>query len=495
MKKVLFLLMLIIPILLFAQDEEPASNGLNMGGGIGTVLMGGETYSQIRLMPELVLGKFGLGLDIELLIDSEGNIREEEWDEFEDYVNKIYYLRYGQRGDSFYGKIGGFPYYTLGHGLIMKDYSNMLRYPQVRQLGVQLGGKLPFADLELEVFTSNITENDILAGRIVTAPLKDMNLPIISNIKLGATIVHDANQYNGLLDSDDDNYADVFDDFPDNANYHNLVDYEIEFYQSLYEELFPDSSQAAFENWFYNSPTLDELRNPSMSELGEEEITVFGVDYEIPLFQTDLIFFSHYGELAQIVDHNMGFIFPGFYSKFLIFDMNLEFRMYQDDFMPAYFDNIYDEQRAFYDLIEETGKDTIKTKEDTIEGTPESKGWHASLTSNLFRVLSLTVTYEDMYGKGDENVKSLWGKLAFNNTFIPKLNIAEVNYSQTGFEKLKYFKTPSSLIEGKLGFSMSANTELVGTYQERYIDLNGDDIIKGKDETIKTMNFGVEFRF
>jgi len=49
-----------------------------------------------------------------------------------------------------------------------------------------------------------------------------------------------------------------------------------------------------------------------MSELGEEEITVFGVDYEIPLFQTDLLFFSHYGELAQIVDHNMGFIFRVF---------------------------------------------------------------------------------------------------------------------------------------------------------------------------------------
>jgi len=494
MKKVLFLLMLIIPILIFAQDEEPASNGLNMGGGIGTVMMGGETYSQFRLMPELVLGKFGLGLDIELLIDSEGNIREEDWDEFEDYVNKIYYLRYGQRGDSFYGKIGGFPYYTLGHGLIMKDYSNMLRYPQVRQLGVQLGGKLPFAGLELEAFTSNITENDILAGRVVAAPLKEMNLPIISNIKLGATVVHDANQYNGLLDSDDDNYADVFDDFPDNADYHNLVDYEIEFYQSLYEELFPDSNDVAFENWFYNSPTLNDLRNPSMSELGEEDITVFGVDYEIPLLQTDLLFFSHYGELAQIIDHNMGFIFPGFYAKFLIFNMNLEFRKYQDDFMPAYFDNLYEEQRAVA-FINEEDSTSVKLKEDLLAETTESKGWHASLTSNLFQVLLLTVTYEDMYGEDDENIKSLWGKLAFNNTFIPKLSIAEVNYSQTGFDKLKYFKTPSSLIEGRLGFSMSANTELVGTYQERYVDLDGNGKIKGKDETIKTMNFGVEFRF
>ena len=42
---------------------------------------------------------------------------------------------------------------------------------------------------------------------------------------------------------------------------------------------------------------------------------------------------------------------------------------------------------------------------------------------------------------------------------------------------------------------MSANTELVGTYQERYVDLDGNGKIKGKDETIKTMNFGVEFRF
>ncbi len=487
MKKAFLLSMLIIPILILAQDEEPASNGLNMGGGIGTVLMGGETYSQIRLMPELVLGKFGLGLDIELLIDSEGNIREEEWDEFEDYVNKIYYLRYGQRGDSFYGKIGGFPYYTLGHGLIMKDYTNMLRYPQVRQLGVQLGGKLPLAGLELEAFTSNITENDILAGRVVIAPLKEMNLPIISNIKFGATIVHDANQYNGLLDSDDDNYADVFDDFPDDDNWHDQVDYDIEDYLAAYVSIVGDST--GFQNWFDTSDYINNKRNKSFSDLGEEDITVFGVDYEIPLVQSDLFKLSHYGELAQIVDHNMGFIFPGFYSKFLIFHMNLEFRMYQDDFMSAYFDNIYDGQRAV------VYGDTVILKESLLEYTTESKGWHASLTTNFFQVLLLTVTYEDMYGEDDERVKSLWGKLAFNNTFIPKLNIAEVNYSQTGFDKLKYFKTPSSLIEGKLGYTMSANTVIVGTYQERYVDLNNDKIIKGKDETIKTMNFGVEFRF
>jgi len=112
--------------------------------------------------------------------------------------------------------------------------------------------------------------------------------------------------------------------------------------------------------------------------------------------------------------------------------MNLEFRMYQDDFMPAYFNNLYEEQRAV------VYGDSVILKESLLDYTTESKGWHASLTSNLFRVLSLTVTYEDMYGE-DERVKSLWGKLAFNNTFIPKLNIAEVNYSQTGFDKLKYF--------------------------------------------------------
>ncbi|MCK4957680.1 MAG: FecR domain-containing protein, partial [Candidatus Cloacimonetes bacterium] len=214
-------------------EADEADNGdspLSMGGGIGTVSDGENFYTQVRLMPELRFGKFGLGLDIELMIDQEGKVRKEDWDEWEDYVNKLYYLRYGNRGDKLYGQIGAIPSYTLGQGLIMKNYSNMLHYPNEKQIGLQLGGQIPIAEMQAEIFTSNITKNEILAGRLSLAPLSTSGIPFIEKMRFGATVAHDTNQINGLSDLDDDNYPDAFDDYPEDSNWHNEVDANIDYY-------------------------------------------------------------------------------------------------------------------------------------------------------------------------------------------------------------------------------------------------------------------------
>ncbi|MDP8203412.1 MAG: hypothetical protein P9L95_02635, partial [Candidatus Tenebribacter mawsonii] len=107
----------------------------------------------------------------------------------------------------------------------------------------------------------------------------------------------------------------------------------------------------------------------------------------------------------------------------------------------------------------------------------------------------VTVAYEDMYDDNDDNYRSLWGKANFDTKIIPKLTKAEIGYSQTGFDKLSEFKTPNSIINGTLGYSLGGNTQLVGSYQEHYVDLDGNGKINGTDETITSMSMGVEFSF
>jgi len=172
--------------------------------------------------------------------------------------------------------------------------------------------------------------------------------------------------------------------------------------------------------------------------------------------------------------------------------MNLEFRIFEDDFAPAFFDELYDEQRAY--IVAET--DTVVSKEDLLIFREKSQGWYGSITANLFKLLYLTVAYEDMYSDNNNHYRSIWGKAALSQTIIPKISRADISYSQTGFDTLEYFKTPSSLLTGTLAYSLGGSTQLVMTYQERYVDIMepwGE--IKGEDETITTMNFGVEFRF
>ena len=187
----------------------------------------------------------------------------------------------------------------------------------------------------------------------------------------------------------------------------------------------------------------------------------------------------------------MGFIFPGFYSKFLIFQMNLEFRIFEEDFAPSFFDQLYDEQRATVNTV----LDTVFSKEDYLSDRKKSQGWYGSLTSNLFNFITLTAAYEDMYGEDDMHYRSIWGKAGLNTSAIPKLSKAEIGYYQSGFDKLEKLKAPSAMIDGKLSYALGGSAHLVGVYQERYVDLNDDGKIKGKDETIKTVSMGVEFQF
>ncbi len=474
-------------------EESSSSGPFNMGGGVGSVMLGEETYTQIRLMPELTFGKFGLGLDIDLMIDSNGDVRTEDWDSFEDYVNKVYYLRYGERGDAFYGRLGGFKSYTLGHGLVMKDYSNMLRYPEYKQIGIQLGGKLPVAGMTAELFTSNAVKNEILGGRLTIQPLVNTSIPLFSKLTFGGTVAHDRNQVKGLLDSDDDNYPDHFDDLPYDEDWHNLIDTEIDDYHELYFSTVENPTEEGFETWWLENEYFANRRNPSFDEFGEDDITIFGADYELPFVQNPLFTLSHYGEAAQIMDHGMGFIFPGFYSKFLIFHMNLEYRIYQDDFMSAFFDQLYDEKRAFVQAYDDST--IVLTKESLVESMTKSHGWYGALTTNILNFLFVTVAYEDMYDENDDNYRSLWGKANFDTKIIPKLTKAEIGYSQTGFDKLDALKTPNAVINGSLGYSLGGNTQLVGSYQERYVDLDGNGEIKGSEETITSMSMGVEFSF
>ncbi|MFC1888066.1 FecR domain-containing protein [Candidatus Cloacimonadota bacterium] len=475
---------------------SPSSSreGFSMGGSAGTALLNGQVYTRVRFMPELVIGKFGIGLDIDLLIDGEGQIRKEDWDDFGDYLAKILYLRYGHRGDPFFGKIGGFTNYSLGHGLVMKDYTNMLYHPDFKQVGLQLGGNIPAANMTLEGFSSDIFKNEILAGRLTFQPLLETELTLMNRIIFGTTIAHDRNQYKGLKDSDDDEYADIFDDYPYNDNWHNQVDHDIDDYRAIFFELNPNSNEDEFIEWFYNSDVLNSLRNPSFDEFGTDEVTVYALDYELPLVESNLFYLSHYGEFAQIVEHNNGFIFPGFFTRFLIFQMNLEFRHYQEDFTPSFFDYLYEAERATA-IVESDTSYSITTKEMLVPLSPELSGWYASVTTNIFNFLYLTVSYEDMYGKDDYRNKSIWGKMRLEQRIIPNLAVAEVEYGQNNFDKLEAFKAPSAYVDGRLGYMLGPSTQLVGSYRERYVDLNNNGKIKGEDETIKTMSFGVEFRF
>ena len=154
---------LFLAVTLFAQDidnphalEKPGTTG-----SIGTVTINGKVYNQLSLRPEIPIGKLGIGLDVYLYFNDEG-MYWESWDfstgeaAYRSIIDKIYYLRWGQPGDDLYFMAGALPSVTLGPGILINNYSNIMEYPQVRQIGLDFKAKI--AGVGIELIHSNFKE-------------------------------------------------------------------------------------------------------------------------------------------------------------------------------------------------------------------------------------------------------------------------------------------------------------------------------------------------
>jgi hypothetical protein len=468
----------------------------------------------VRLLPQINVGKLGFGLDVDLLIDSEGQVRKEDWDTWEDYVNKIYFISWARRKDPFYFKVGCIPDYTLGHGLIFDHYSNMLRYPEVKNVGAYVGINTPYSGLGFEAYTHNIHQNEILAGRVSVNPLALLEIPLLEKLKISANVGIDRNQYGKYEDEDNDKIPDVYDKFPNDANHwldtdndgipdgmdidingNGIIDHPD--YNSYVAQWFPEIVAQNTTGYVFDTSVL---RDTVQAYPKDDDVLVYSMDYQIPLVEGDFFSLANYGEIAMIDGYGSGVIFPGFSSKFLIFDAKLEFRNFGEQFLPGYFDRLYNNQRSYVQYLERPtgGKEwSLATKEASLASIEPSLGWFGYLRANIYDMIYVKGAYQDMYGESTFLGKSLWASISVNPTMISKLKEATIYYSQTNvnYINFKYPRNNNSNVMGRLVYAISDNTNLVGRYSEIYSDLNGDGNIKGKDEVQEMFNFGVEFTF
>ncbi|MBN2356134.1 hypothetical protein JXO59_08475 [candidate division KSB1 bacterium] len=166
--------------------------GQIMGGvGFASIDEGDEskTYVSIGLRPELAIGKFGIGLNINLLYDTDtGHIRSKDWDSSYDYLRLIRYLRYGRKLDPVYVRVGTMDAARLGHGFIVNYYTNEASYDN-RKIGLELD--LDFGHFGFETITSNMARAELLGMRGYYRPLYSTEIPIIKNFALGASFARD----------------------------------------------------------------------------------------------------------------------------------------------------------------------------------------------------------------------------------------------------------------------------------------------------------------
>jgi len=159
-----------------------------IGGELGATIIDGEAYWVVRFRPELTLGKVGIGLDIELLMNDDEGIRDNDWDNSHKWVRLIRYVQYGHPFDPLYARVGALDDVVVGHGFIVNHYTNWYD-EDYRRLGFDLG--LSANAVGIEAFSSNLGRWEIIGTRAWMAPLSALTSSLAGRVRLGGTVAAD----------------------------------------------------------------------------------------------------------------------------------------------------------------------------------------------------------------------------------------------------------------------------------------------------------------
>lgn len=277
--------------------------GFGFGGAIGPEVIGDKTWTKMLLTPKLNLGKLKLALYIPIYYDAnDGQIWEtsrwynsDEWDfsSFKDFIHdfllKIQYVQYGDKGDKIFAKFGSIDNFELGHGFLMRNYSNMENFPDIRRIGFQFD--LDFKAWGFETMMADIYRGDIFGARFYVKPGKGRFAIGLSHI----TDIHP--------DGDNDNFPVVWSSSLD-------VEYRLPSLGILTWKLFADVAKQGYSiHGTYSNATVN------LTDVGPKYTDALGMTY-------------------------------GVMGRVLFFNYRLAYRYLKDGFMPEYFDAYYETLRG-----------------------------------------------------------------------------------------------------------------------------------------------------
>lgn len=280
--------------MLAAQDMSQIGAGEDKNvfeGGLGVASIDGKTYTTFTLSPEFSFGKFGVGLNLELMFDNEGGFefRDDMYDDGAGWLRVIRYVRYGRKGDEMYARLGTIDNGLLGNGFLMFHYNNASNYDN-RKIGLQFD--YDFENFGFESIYSNFGRPEIFGLRGYYRPLTESDIPILNTLEIGTTVVTDS-----------------------------------------YNKKFLGTS----------------IEGDNVYE--DDQLTAFGVDIGVKVLDYEYLKSKVYFDLGSISNHGSGsalgtsFIIPDVFGL-LEFGAKYELRWLGDEFAPNLFNAGYEALRA-----------------------------------------------------------------------------------------------------------------------------------------------------
>ncbi len=499
---------------------------LAMDAGFGAVTIDGKLYNQIALRPDISFGKFGMGLDLILYIDQDGNILTEQWTKPKNLIDKILYIRWAQPGDPFFLRVGSLDNVTLGYGLFMSGYSNMMEYPSIRKTGAHLGVKI--GPIGLETMVANFKEITNtpnfgfgLAGLRATYSL--------GKLTLGATAITDYNQYLGLKDADGDGYPDLVDGTPDQKYVDPRMNVDSDG-DGIPDALDPDRNGDGYTD---NAPVSSGIANndPLWITNGEtafastylkadpfnvhdnpHAITAMSADVGYPVLSNNWLNLMVFGEFGKYAGksytvytqdqpagfktkYGWGLAAPGIRANiFKIVNLGLEWRMTGGDFVYNLFNQNYDIERVSFEDVPGHGLLPVTRYEKLFSSDP-LKGIFGSLGISVLNIVTVSGAYQDMRQGSADPVRGIYGDIALSPGIIPKVKDARAYLTRMNVADPFNIKSEGTLMGYRVTAELAGGVTLTWDFRQTYRDLDGSGAIDHPDETITSTSIETGFSF
>jgi hypothetical protein len=455
-RRIFFVLTIVAALFLSDPVQSFANEGLGikMNGAAGATVINGVSYQYFSFRPDISIGKFGIGLDLSLYFDADGNIREEDWNEASDAVEKIYYVRWGQPGDPFFIRAGALSPVTLGYGLMMRRYTNAIEWPSVRRIGMQT--EIHTGDLGIEALIGNFRELDtpgLVAGRVT------LDVQLMIPLRVGANFIYDGNQYLGAPDEDGDAVPDRVDLFPGKDDYGHRD-------EILQLGLTSSQLQALID--MGDLPDINNM--PGRISDSTNSVTEIGIDVGVPIIKGESMSLWVYAQGAQIVDYGRGYTVPGVVFTWGPFHAGVEYRIFEAKFMADYFDMAYETERVFWnDTLGGTG--AYQTRSSTLENLPSANGIWADAGATIINMIEIYGSYQQMSYGGGHPGKSLYASASLKKGLIPKVSVAEAYFQQPNADKVFSTDSDGTVLGYKIGYEIGQGVSMI--YDNKTIYHNG----------------------
>ena len=291
-----------------------------------------KMWSKLGAIPRFSYNNISFAYDLTFYFDENNNMRKTDWDTFDDYIRKIYYIYYGKPGDRLSARVEMIDDLTLGSGAIFRNYCGGLRYPLIDK---KVGGVVTYEsgfDDYIKLFVDDVASPGIYAASFEIVPH--------DHVQIGAQVVSD-----------------------------NKVN-------------------TGFRN---------------------ENVTVGSVHVGIPLSSKYNSKFKIYEEIGKIRNFGIG-MHTGVVAETPDFIFKTEFRSMSSDYIPNYFDTLYEMERHY------KGRALARLRDNGERVT----GWFNEFKAKIEDAYTFRLSYEKDY----------------SNSLKPHLSVG-IDYTGMDYNKLK----------------------------------------------------------